>query len=211
VPEQTPPSQRLAAGFFLSLLFIRGLQKVKNDTTLRIPVFVVKAIALVHNGPYTEAMIYLASDHRGFELKARIKEWLAEWGVAFEDCGPSELDPNDDYPDFVHVAAKKVAAAPSEHKAIVLGGTGQGEAMVCNRFKGVRAIVFYGEPLEIVRLGRLHNNANVLSIGAAPGNTIAEGKPMEDEQAKNAVKLFLETEFEPLERHVRRIGKIDQL
>lgn len=70
-------------------------------------------------------MIYLASDHRGFELKARIKDWLGEWSYEFEDCGPSELDPDDDYPDYVHIAARKVAAQPDEHRAIVLGASGQ--------------------------------------------------------------------------------------
>ena len=89
-------------------------------------------------------MIYLASDHRGMDLKSRIKAWLHEWGMAYEDCGPFQEDPGDDYPDFVRCAAEKVSASPVEHRAIVLGATGQGEAMVCNRFKGVRATVYYG-------------------------------------------------------------------
>ena len=155
-------------------------------------------------------MIYLATDHRGFELKEKIKTWLAQWGYAFEDLGASAYDADDDYPDFVGPAAQAVAQSPSEHKAIILGGTGQGEAMTANRHKSVRAVVFYGEPVEIVRLGRLHNNANVLSLGAAPGNTIAEGKPMSDELAQQAIKLFLETEFVPEARHERRILKLDR-
>lgn len=154
-------------------------------------------------------MIYLASDHRGFELKGRIKEWLTEWGYAYEDCGPQSYDPDDDYPDFVRTAAEKVAAIPGEHRAIVMGASGQGEAIVCNRIRGVRAAVFYGGPEEIVRLARLHNDANVLAMGVAPGNTIAEGRPMDDTLAKAAIKLFLETKFIPEERHVRRIAKID--
>lgn len=154
-------------------------------------------------------MIYLATDHRGFALKEKIKTWLTEWGMEFVDCGNTKEDPNDDYTDFVAQAATKVAEDPVHNRAIVLGGTGQGEAMVANRRRGVRAIVFYGEPLEIVRLGRLHNAANVLSIGAAPGNTIAEGKPMADELAQSAVKLFLETDFIEEPRHLRRIAKID--
>lgn len=154
-------------------------------------------------------MIYLATDHRGFELKEKIKTWLAEWGLEYVDCGATSYVETDDYPDFIALAAEKVAQDPVGNRAIVLGATGQGEAMVANRRRGIRAIVFYGEPLEMVRLGRLHNSANILSIGAAPGNTIAEGKPMTDELAKQAVKLFLDTEFETEERHVRRIAKID--
>lgn len=154
-------------------------------------------------------LIYLASDHRGYELKEKIKAWLTEWGREFTDCGAASYNPDDDYTDFVAIAATKVAEDPVNNRGIVLGGTGQGEAMVANRRHGVRAIVFYGEPLEMVRLGRLHNAANVLSIGAAPGNTIAEGKAMSDELARQAVKLFLDTEFIQEPRHVRRIAKID--
>lgn len=154
-------------------------------------------------------MIYLATDHRGFALKEKIKEWLAEWGHEFVDCGATKLDENDDYPDFVAQAAAKVAEDPLGNRAIVLGATGQGEAIAANRRRGVRAIVFYGEPLDIVRLGRLHNAANVLAIGAAPGNNIAEGKAMTEELAKAAVRVFLETEFVDEPRHVRRIAKLD--
>lgn len=154
-------------------------------------------------------MIYLASDHRGFELKANIKSWLDEEGREYVDCGALAYNAADDYPDFVAIAAEKVSQDPAGHRGIVLGGTGQGEAMVANRRKGVRAIVYYGGPVEIVRLGRLHNAANVLSLGAAPGNTIAEGAPMSDEDAKAAVMMFLNTEFIPEERHVRRIAKLD--
>jgi ribose 5-phosphate isomerase B len=154
-------------------------------------------------------MIYLATDHRGFELKEKLKTWLTEWGMEFIDCGATGYAEGDDYPDYVALAAEKVSQDPVGNRAIVLGATGQGEAMVANRRRGVRAIVFYGEPLEMVRLGRLHNSANVLSIGAAPGNTIAEGKPMADELAKRAVKLFLDTDFMEDERHVRRIAKLD--
>lgn len=154
-------------------------------------------------------MIFLAADHRGYALKEKMKTWLTEWGREFMDCGNTKEDSNDDYTDFMAIAAEKVAQDPVNNRGIILGGTGQGEAMVANRRRGVRAVVFYGEPLEIVRLGRLHNAANVLSIGAAPGNTIAEGKPMSEELAKSAVKLFLDTDFIEEPRHVRRIAKID--
>jgi ribose 5-phosphate isomerase B len=83
---------------------------------------------------------------------------------------------------------------------IVLGGSGQGEAMNANRFEHVRAIEYYGGDLEMVTLGREHNNANVLSLGA---------RFVTEEEARQAVKLFLETDFSHDERHVRRLEKID--
>lgn len=145
-------------------------------------------------------MIYLASDHKGFELKGQIKDWLTEWGLEYEDCGPMTLDPDDDYPDFVAKAAEKVAASPDEHRAIVLGATGQGEAMVCNRYPNLRAAVYYGGTSDIITLSREHNDANVLSLGAAFVSA---------SDIKLMVKLWLDTPFSNEERHTRRIKKIE--
>jgi len=144
--------------------------------------------------------IYLASDHAGFELKEKLKGWLKELGYSISDEGAFSLVPDDDYPDYIRIAAKQVASDPDNSRAIVIGGSGQGEAIVCNREKGVRAAVYYGGPLEIVTLSRLHNNANVLSLGA---------RFVTVSQAEEAVKLWLNTEFPAEERHVRRISKID--
>ena len=111
-----------------------------------------------------------------------------------------EYDPEDDYPDLVRIAAEKVAADPAVHRAMVLGATGQGEAMACNRFPGVRAAVYYGGTTDIITLSREHNDANVLSLGAAFLN---------HDEVKGAIKLWLDTPFSNAERHVRRIAKID--
>lgn len=145
-------------------------------------------------------MIYLAADHRGFALKEKIKEWLTEWGQDFLDCGAVHLDDGDDYPDFVAIAATKVAEDPLQNRAIVLGHTGQGEAMVANRRRGVRAAVYYGGPMDIITLSREHNAANVLSLGASF---------VKEDEAKNAIKLWLDTAFSNDARHIRRIGKLD--
>lgn len=162
-------------------------------------------------------MIYLGSDHAGFELKERIKEWLKEWGRAFEDKGPFVFDGEDDYPDFARAVAKAVSQNSEEHRGIIVGGSGQGEAIVANRFRGVRAAVFYGpretqeavdiegrksaDPYEIIKLSREHNNTNVLSLAA---------RFVSDEEAKTAVRLWFEVPFSAKERHVRRIRKTDE-
>ena len=145
-------------------------------------------------------MIYLATDHRGYELKEKIKEWLSEWGFQYEDMGAFRYNQEDDYPDFIHQAAKAVANDPENNKAIILGGSGQGEAMAANRHKGVRAAVYYSDSKEMVKMSREHNNANILSLGTSF---------LSEETARMAIKLWLETPFSGGERHKRRIKKID--
>ena len=150
--------------------------------------------------------IFLGADHAGFELKEELKKYLRdELGYEVSDEGAFALDPDDDYPDFVRIVAKRVAGDPTTNsRGIILGGSGQGEAIVANRFKDVRAVVYYGLPkvseLNVIKLSREHNDANVLSLGA---------RFLTPEEAKSVVKLWLETEASPDERHTRRIKKID--
>lgn len=150
--------------------------------------------------------IFLGTDHAGFYLKEKIKEWLAEWGYEYEDMGAFEYDEQDDYPDFIKPAAEKVALRQAQGdydaRGIVIGGSGQGEAMVANRHKGVRATVYAARQLdlELVKLMREHNNSNVLSLGA---------RFVPEEDAKQVVKTWLETPFPGEDRHKRRIAKID--
>lgn len=157
--------------------------------------------------------IYFASDHAGFPLKEALMRYVSTLGIAIDDLGPFEIDPNDDYPDFVQRLTEKVANEPGS-RGIVVGGSGQGEAMAANRVKGIRALLFYGPqkafaPIEaegtvaadgfdIVRLARKHNDANVLSLGS---------RFVSGEDAREAVRVFLETPFSGAERHVRRIAK----
>jgi ribose 5-phosphate isomerase B len=146
-------------------------------------------------------IIYIGSDHAGYQLKESLKPFLMDIGYEVEDMGADVLDKTDDYPDFI----KPVAKAVSENTGslgIILGGSGQGEAMQANRFKGVRAAVYYGDNLEIIKLSKEHNNANILSLGA---------RFMDEEKAKEAVKIWLETSFSGEEKHKRRIDKIDRL
>ncbi|KKU49630.1 MAG: Ribose-5-phosphate isomerase B, partial [Parcubacteria group bacterium GW2011_GWA2_47_10] len=143
-------------------------------------------------------MIYLATDHAGFELKEMLKQYLLELNYEVKDFGAFELDIDDDYPDFIRLAAEAVSKNPKD-KAVILGGSGQGEAIVANRYKGVRAVVYYGGSSKVLTLSRVHNDSNVLSLGA---RFLTEAK------AKRAVKIWLETEFQNEERHMRRIKKI---
>ena len=143
--------------------------------------------------------IYLGTDHAGFELKEEIKKYLKENGFEVADQGAFTLDLDDDYPDFIKMVAKLVQSDEGS-RGIIFGGSGMGEAIVANRFPGIRAAVYYGKNLNIVKMTRQHNNANVLSIGA---------RLVEKDEAIEAVKLFLNTPFSEDERHQRRITKID--
>ena len=141
--------------------------------------------------------IVLATDHAGFELKEHVKKFLLKKGYDIKDFGALEYDGLDDYPDFILPAAKYI----SEHKliGIIFGGSGQGEAMAANRINGIRAAVFYNGPDEIVELSRLHNNANILSIGA---------RFVSDQEVEKVIELWLSTDFEE-GRHEKRIKKLD--
>ena len=146
--------------------------------------------------------IYFASDHAGFEMKKELIPFVKELGFEVEDVGPFSFNPDDDYPDFVKQAAFSVSIDPEHSKAIVLGMTGQGEDMVADKFPHVRSAEYYGGPLDIIKLSREHNDANILSLGA---------KFLSLDEAKTAVKLWLETPFSEEERHKRRIEEIENL
>src|SRR3989338_4935622 len=145
--------------------------------------------------------IYFAGDHAGFELKKDLMEYVKGFGYEVEDLGPFTYDVNDDYPDFVIPLAKRIASEP-DSRGVITAGSGQGEVMAANRIRGVRAAVYYGGRTDVVKVAREHNNANILSIGA---------RFCTEEQAKEAVKLWLETPFSGDERHVRRLQKIDSI
>ena len=162
--------------------------------------------------------VYLATDHAGFELKEKVKQWLKKEGYAVEDCGAYEFDKTDDYQDFVSKAAAAVSNDPQNSRAIILGGSGQAEAILANKFRGVRAALFYAQavpvgvadvtgrtsddPFEMIRLTREHNNTNVLSLGA---------RFLTVKDILKVVKLWLEESFPAHERHVRRLEKIRKI
>lgn len=147
--------------------------------------------------------IILAADHAGYKHKEALKAFLESKGHQVLDVGAHELREDDDYPVFMAAAAIKVASdMKGETKAIIFGGSGQGEAVVANRFPGVRAAVWYGGSMDIVKLSREHNNANILSIGA---------RFVTEDEVKKAAELWLATPFSGEDRHARRIELIDNI
>ncbi|MET0419737.1 MAG: ribose-5-phosphate isomerase [Actinoplanes sp.] len=140
--------------------------------------------------------VYLGSDHAGYELKMHLVNHLIKQGHDVEDVGPHVYDPEDDYPVFcLHTGSRVVADAGS--LGIVIGGSGNGEAIAANKVDGVRAALVWR--VEIAELARQHNDANVISIGARE-HTLDE--------ATAFVEAFLSTPFSGNPRHARRISQL---
>ncbi|GAB2881555.1 ribose-5-phosphate isomerase [Streptomyces mayteni] len=140
--------------------------------------------------------VYLGSDHAGLELKNHLTDWLKEHGHEPVDCGPFVYDAEDDYPPFCLRAAERTAADP-ESLGVVIGGSGNGEAIAANKVKGVRCALAWSE--ETARLGREHNNANVISVGARMHSA---------DEATSFVAVFLTTPYSGAARHTRRIDML---
>ena len=160
--------------------------------------------------------IALSTDHGGYEALRALKPYIESLGHECVYLGPKILNMDDDYPDLIAPAAKAVASGDCQ-RGIILGVSGQGEAMAANRFKGVRCAVFYSQavsktnagadqsdhnPFEVIELSRKHNDANMLSLS---------GRFLDSEDMKTAVKILLETPFSGEERHARRNHKLDEL
>jgi ribose 5-phosphate isomerase B len=141
--------------------------------------------------------VYLGSDHAGFELKQRLLGHLPALGHEPVDCGPSSFDPDDDYPPYVLRAAAMTAGDPGS-LGVVIGGSGNGEAIAANKVPGVRAALVWTD--ETARLGREHNDANVVSLGA---------RMLDPDDAVRFVEIFLGTPFSGEERHRRRLRMLD--
>lgn len=153
--------------------------------------------------------IHIGADHAGFKLKEILVDHLEKTGYEVVDHGAYEKDDEDDFPEFVAPVAREVSLNPKV-RGIILGGSGQGEAILANRFPGVRAVVYYGggdlsderDQIGIIALSRLHNNSNILSLGA---------RFLTEDEAKEAIEIWLETAFSGEEKYKRRNQQIDQL
>ncbi len=160
--------------------------------------------------------IALSTDHAGFEALQTLKDFLVSKGHEILDFGPKAFEPDDDYPDLIAPAAQAVANGEAE-RGIIMGSSGQGEAMVANRIKGVRCALYYGpatppgavdaygsvakDQFEILRLSREHNNANMLSLAA---------RFLSSAEIESAVSIWLDAPFTGVERHARRVQKLDE-
>ncbi len=144
--------------------------------------------------------VHVGADHAGLELKERLVAWLAEQGHEPIDHGPAGYDPEDDYPVYCLRAAEAVVADQGSGVAalgVVIGGSGNGEQIAANKVRGVRAALAWSE--ETARLGREHNDANVVAVGARQ-HGLAE--------LLRLVEVFLATDFGGDPRHARRIGML---
>lgn len=161
--------------------------------------------------------VYFASDHGGYEIKNQLVAFVRdELGHETEDCGAETFDKEDDYPEIIARAARKLASdalAGKDSRAIVAGASGQGEAMVANRFEGVRCALYYGrasreqtdmsgKKLDMLASTREHNNANALSLGL---------RFLSLEEAKEAIRSWMSIPFPGEERHARRVKQIDDV
>jgi ribose 5-phosphate isomerase B len=158
--------------------------------------------------------IFISADHAGFRLKEKLIPFLENLKYEVIDKGAFKFDIDDDYPDVAILVAEEISKSnlgTNDIRGIILGGSGQGEAMVANRFPYVRAIVFNGQYQSVnsgidipneISASREHNNSNILAIGA---------RFLNEEEAKSAVEQWLKIRFTSEERHVRRIKKIDEI
>jgi len=136
--------------------------------------------------------IFFGTDHAGFQLKSKLIPFVKGLGFEVFDKGAYGYDNDDDYPDFIIPVAKEVSSDPKDSRGIIIGGSGQGEAMAASRFPGIRAVVYYGESApvsngeepsvltSIIKMSREHNDSNILSLGA---------RFITEEEAKVAVKM----------------------
>lgn len=144
-------------------------------------------------------MIYLGSDHRGYELKTRLFQWLKDEGYDVIDLGNDHLDPDDDYVDFAHKVAEATVSLP-ENRGILLCGSGVGVDIVANKVEGVRSALVF----DVVRAkqAREHEDANVIALPA---------DVLDEEKAEEIIKIFIETPFSNDPRHLRRLEKIEEI
>ncbi len=144
-------------------------------------------------------MIYLASDHRGYEMKEKIKLWLTEQGRAFEDVGPDRYDPDDDYPDFAEIVAPNVVK-DSANRGVVICGSGIGVAVAANKIQGARAgTCTTPEQADAVVI---HDHINILALSS---------DYVDENMNKKIVEAFLEAKYSDKERYVNRVKKVIKL
>jgi ribose 5-phosphate isomerase B len=145
-------------------------------------------------------MLYLAADHAGFQLKEKIKKYLEEQKIAYEDVGAFEFNKNDDYPDFAYAAAHKIAVDPEKNRGILICGSGAGMSITANKAKGVYCAQVWQR--DLARSAREHNNVNAIALGA---------RYIDEHEAILSIEEFLKAEGKTEERHKRRFEKVKEI
>ena len=145
-------------------------------------------------------MLYLGADHRGYPLKEKIKAWLKQQGVSFEDLGATDLDPADDYTDYAAKVGEAVSKNPAVDRGILLCGAGAGICVAANKFKGVRSAL--AQNPEMARAMRHDDDINVLCLAS---------DFLDEKTAEQIVEVWLKTPFGKEERYIRRMKKIQEL
>lgn len=145
-------------------------------------------------------MIYLAADHRGFQLKEALKQTLTDQGYPVEDVGALHYDKTDDYVDFAKAALEKMRDNPGLHKGIFICGSGHGMNMVADKYREIRAVMGYNRYVAVQ--SRQHENANVLILAA---------DWVKEKETRDIVFDWLGAEFANEERHLRRLAKISEI
>ncbi len=143
-------------------------------------------------------MIYIGADHRGYNLKEALKEYMDEMGLVYLDMGAFELDPADDYPQFAKRVAEHIH--DPDDRGVVICGSGVGVDEVANKVPGIRAGLALNR--EQIRAARHDDDINVLALAA---------EFTSEEDAKNILKMFLATDFGSEDRHKRRIGQVEEM
>ena len=145
-------------------------------------------------------MLYIASDHGGFEMKQELAKYLKSKKIVFTDLGPKKYSPADDYPEFAAKVATKVSKEPAKNKGILLCRSGQGVCFVANKFKNVRAALSWNE--HVAKAARIDDDVNILCL---PADYISP------ETAMNIVRVWLNTKFSFGQRHIKRLKEVQQL
>ena len=149
---------------------------------------------------YYASMIYVAADHRGFQLREELKKYLDNQGYEIEDVGALTYDETDDYVDFAAAAAEKMAGNPGDNRGIFVCGSGHGMDVVANKFKGLRAALCFNP--QVAAQSRSHDDSNVLVLAS---------DWLSPEEAKDIVTVWLGKQFSGEERHMRRLKKIEEI
>jgi len=145
-------------------------------------------------------MLYIGADHRGYNLKEVIKNWLKGQGVDFEDVGADKIIPGDDYSDYAKLVSEAVVKNLKSDKGILICGSGVGVCVVANKFKGVRCGLVFSK--EMAQAAKADDDINVLALAS---------NFTKEEDAMEIVDAWLKTNFKNEERHIRRLNKISDI